>query len=173
MDISGLSGIMTNRHRRSRLLTAFHAGAVCLLVAMPVSAQIDRKRSNSFSVVRTFSLPNVPLSNFESELFRTTEGPASLADIVNLNLQFSDEHGKPSIVPPFFAPKTSTIVLRFPDGWLTLNMVRADGEGSYICRFKFKMVEPGPAKSDFDKYVDWCHGMLTATSLDPSLVTPP
>lgn len=101
------------------------------------------------------------------------QGSATLPDIVDLNLKFSEEHGKPSILPPQFAPKTSTIILRFPDGWLTTNMVRADGQGSFICRFKFRAVEPQPLRSDFDKYVDWCHGVLTTSALDPSLVNPP
>lgn len=162
-------GMMHNMH--SYLIAGWVQ--VFLLMATPAAAQKPQQNPAEFALVRTFSLPNLPESNYKSELFRKLEGSVTLPDIVDLNLKFVEEHGRADMLPPQFAPKTSTIILRFADGWLTTNMVRADGQGRFICRFSFKGGEPRPARTDFDKYVDWCHGMLTTSALDPSLVNPP
>jgi hypothetical protein len=151
--------------------TAVFAFALFSAVATPICAQERPESQGTFTLVRTFTVADLPKENYRSELFQKMKGPVTLPDAIDLNLQFSAEHGKPTIMPPLFAPQTTTSILRFPDGWLTTTMLRADGKGSFICRFAFKMVQPVPQRSDFDKYVDWCHGMLTSATLDPSLVT--
>lgn len=161
---------MINRHPL-HVPTAVFAFALFFAVATPVAAQEAAESHGTFTLVRTFTVTNLPKENYKAELFQKTKGHVTLPDVVDLNLQFSTEHGKPTVMPPQFASKTSTLILRFPDGWLTTTMLRADGEGSFICRFSFKMVQPAPQRSDFDKYVDWCHGMLTTATLDPSVVT--
>lgn len=133
----------------------------------------DKETAVGFSLVRSFSLPGLPEDDLQSQLFRKTQGDAVIADIVDLNLEFSAEHGKPTTLPPQFAPKTHTIILKFPDGWWTTNMVSADGKGAFICRVKMRMFEPKPAPDDFAKYVDWCHGILTVGALDPRLLGNP
>lgn len=143
-----------------------------LLVTVGASAQsADGAKDVRFALVRSFSLPNLSVQNIQSELFRKEGSNAAMADIIDLNLEFSAEHGKPTFLPPQFAPKTYTIILRFPDGWWTTNMILADSKGALVCRIKYRMFEPKPSPDDFGKYVDWCHSILTAGTLDPSLLS--
>ena len=147
--------------------------ALLLLTApeITLAQSSGEKTSVQFSLVRSFSLPSLPAENLQSELFRKTQGDVVLADVIDLNLKFSAEHGTPEAMPPQFAPKTHTVILRFPDGWWTTTMVRSDGKGSFICRVKMRFFEPKPNPDDFGKYVDWCHGSLTLATLDPDLLS--
>lgn len=147
--------------------------AAILLIATSTIAQEKEQATAEFVLVHSFSLPNLPESEFKSELFRKVGKEATLPDIVDLNVQFSNEHGKATMLAPQFSLQTHTMILRFADGWTTTNMVRADGKSRFICRFKFKLVEPKPPQADFGKYVEWCQGMLTISALDPSFAPPP
>jgi hypothetical protein len=149
-----------------------NAAAVTAMVSMPsiaFSQSGEGTKAVAFSLVRTFSLPSLPAEVLQSELFRKAEGEVVMADIVDLNLEFSATHGKPEFSPPEMALKTQTLILRFPDGWWTLNSVRSDGKGAFICRVKAKLFEPKPDPKDFSKYVEWCHASLTLATLDAGL----
>ncbi len=124
----------------------------------------------SFSVVRIFSQPDIASELLYAELVQKAEGDVSMADVVDLNLAFSKLHGKPSIMPLQMAPKTNTLVLRFPDGWWSMNMVRADGEGKFACRVLVNMDQEKPDPKIFEKYVFWCQATLTLSTLDPEIL---
>ena len=126
-----------------------------------------------FLRVRTFTRAKLPESDFKAELFRKVEGNATFPDIVDLNQKFVEQHGKPSQFQPEFAPQTSIMMMQFPDGWVTINMVGAKSDGQHICRFKFRKPGTPPDENEFGKFVDWCRLIVGAANLDPTLVGPP
>ncbi len=154
--------------RTNFLIFAF---AIASITPAYAAEKDGASEAQKFASVRTFSLPNLPADKLKSELFRKANGNVVMADIVDLNLDFVKGHGKPSFMPPQMAPQTSTIILKFPDGWWTMNMVRSDGNGSFLCRVSVSLFEPKPDEKDFSKYVFWCQAALTLSVLDPAILS--
>ena len=157
---------------RKRIITTLIVTAAAVM-SVAADAQPKAELNANFSLVRSFNVPPVSIDVLQSELFRKEGGNVTAADIVDLNSEFAQKHGKPQFLPPQIAPKTFTIILKFPDGWWTTNMIRSDGDSNLACRVKVKMTDPRPDKELFAKTVDWCHGVLTAGTLDPSLLADP